>query len=190
MVQNGHYLLINHHKLLSALGQVLVWDICKISNSSSQNSLRFSRYKVCSKWAPRRCLQTLTRRWKLSMTPNGWNAMSFVSLNLVFCRCLKQGLDLMLTNFCDDWSIIIYRFEPFCNDRLCWATLYVCVDGAHRPADCCFLGRWRLQEVVSCLLCRNCVPKGQNHTLWDQGTLGAIYRRLDFFFPLKSRHFE
>ena len=42
--------------------------MCKISNSNSQNLLRFSRYKVCSKWAPRRCLQTLTRRWKFSMT--------------------------------------------------------------------------------------------------------------------------
>ena len=55
---------------------------------------------------------------------NGWNAMSFVSSNLIFCRCLKQGLDLMLTDFCDDWSINNDRFEPFCNDRLFWATLY------------------------------------------------------------------
>ena len=48
---------------------------------------------------------------------NGWNAISFASSNLIFCRCLKKRLDLMLTNFCNDWSINNERFEPLCNDR-------------------------------------------------------------------------
>ena len=55
---------------------------------------------------------------------NGWNAIRFVSSNLTFCRYLKQGLDLMLTNLCDDWSINNDRYKPVCNDRLFWATLY------------------------------------------------------------------
>ena len=55
---------------------------------------------------------------------NGWNAISFASSNLIFCRCLKKRLDLMLTNFCNDWSINNERFEPLCNDRFFLATRY------------------------------------------------------------------